>query len=97
MPIDTAAKRRSAASVAGVPWVPGVTPDAAKPVAWRQQSGWGYSGVAAGAAADDSPVSVWTVKGRDRSNPTVAGTDRSRPSVKGRDRSRPTVAGTLEN
>ena len=49
MPIDTAAKRRSAAGVPFLPLGPGVTPDAAKPVAWRQQSAWGYSGVSAGA------------------------------------------------
>ncbi len=48
MPVDTAAKRRSAAAVGFPPWVPGVTPDAAKPVAWRQQGGWGYSGIASG-------------------------------------------------
>lgn len=54
-------------------------------------------GYGIGEVGDTSPVSVWTVRGRDRSNPTVAGTDRSRPTVKGRDRSCPTVAGTLEN
>jgi len=58
MAIDTAAKRRSAAS-AGWPFTPpGVTPDAAKPAAWRQQAGWGYSGVAAGEAATPLPVII---------------------------------------
>lgn len=47
--IDTAAKRRSAAGTPFLPLGPGVTPDASKPVAWRQQAAWGYSGVAAGA------------------------------------------------
>jgi hypothetical protein len=49
--IDTAAKRRSAAGVAFLPLGPGVTPNAAKNAAWRQQAGWGYSGIAA-----DAPV-----------------------------------------
>jgi hypothetical protein len=45
--IDTAAKRRS---VAGVPFHPGlgVTPNALKDAAWRQQVAWSYSGIAAG-------------------------------------------------
>lgn len=49
MAIDTAAKRRSAA---GIPfWIGlGVTPNAGKDAAWRQQAGWGYSGIAAGGA-----------------------------------------------
>lgn len=51
MAIDTAAKRRSVCGVPFLPLGPGVTPDAAKAVAWRQQAGWGYSGIAAGAAA----------------------------------------------
>lgn len=46
MPIDTAADRRSAGGMAFLPLGPGVTPDAAKPLAWRQQSAWGYSGIA---------------------------------------------------
>lgn len=45
MAIDTAAKRRSAGGVAFLPLGPGVTPDAAKPVAWRQQAAWSYSGI----------------------------------------------------
>jgi hypothetical protein len=42
--IDTAEKRRSAGGVGF--WVvgPGVTPNAAKDVEWRQESGWGYAG-----------------------------------------------------
>ncbi len=50
MAIDTAAKRRSAASVAGVWNAPGVTPDASKSLAWRQSAGWGYEGIATTAA-----------------------------------------------
>ena len=47
MAIDTAEKRRSAAGVGF--WVsgPGVTPNAAKDAEWRQQAGWGYSGIPA--------------------------------------------------
>lgn len=47
--IDTAEKRRS---VAGIPfWVGlGVTPNALKDAEWRQQVGWGYSGIPVGAA-----------------------------------------------
>lgn len=51
MAIDTAAKRRS---VSGITYlVPGVTPNASKPVAWRQQSGWGYSGIEPGEPAEE--------------------------------------------
>lgn len=32
--------------MAGVPLIPGVTPNASKPEAWRQESAWGYSGIA---------------------------------------------------
>lgn len=47
MAIDTAAKRRSAAGLPFLPLGPGVTPDAGKGQAWRQQAGWGYSGILA--------------------------------------------------
>jgi hypothetical protein len=60
VPIDTAAKRRSAAGVPFLPLGPGVTPDAAKPVAWRQQVGWGYSGIPAGAGPPPVTPSVRT-------------------------------------
>lgn len=45
MAIDTAQKRRSAGGVPYLPMGPNVTPDAAKPVAWRQESAWSYSGI----------------------------------------------------
>ncbi len=48
MAIDTAEKRRSAANVDGL-GAPGVTPNASKDQEWRQQSGWGYSGILASA------------------------------------------------
>lgn len=51
MAIDSAEKRRSAAS-AGIPWlIPGVTPNASKDAEWRQQSGWSYSGIPAAVPA----------------------------------------------
>jgi len=46
MAIDTAEKRRAVAQV-GFYWGgPGVTPNASKDVEWRQEAGWGYSGIA---------------------------------------------------
>jgi hypothetical protein len=57
MPIDSAGKRRSVSGVAGVPLLPGVTPDAAEPVAWRQQAAWSYSGIAA-YSAEPAPAEV---------------------------------------
>ncbi len=58
MAIDTAEKRRSAAHV-GSRRGPGVTPNALKDAEWRQQAGWGYSGIAVSAPAADpgsSPI-----------------------------------------
>ena len=46
MAIDSAEKRRSAAHV-GSRRGPGVTPNVLKDAEWRQQAGWGYSGIAA--------------------------------------------------
>ncbi len=46
MAIDTAEKRKSAATVLS-PWAPAsVTPNASKDSEWRVESGWGYSGIA---------------------------------------------------
>ena len=61
MAIDSALKRRSAAGLPGLPLGPGVTPDAARPLAWRQSAGWGYAGIAAGAAAVLVPVASRTL------------------------------------
>lgn len=48
MAIDSAEKRRSVAGV-GVPGIVlGVTPNASKDGEWRQQVGWGYSGIVPG-------------------------------------------------
>jgi len=45
MAIDNAEKRRSASQVISGLYGPGVTPKAAKGREWRQQTGWGYSGL----------------------------------------------------
>ena len=51
MAIDTAAKRKNVAALLPM-FAPGVTPDATPGIEWRQQAGWGYSGiVAAGGVA----------------------------------------------
>ena len=44
MAIDTREKRQSAAWVTAIA-PPSATPNASKPQAWRQSSGWGYSGI----------------------------------------------------
>lgn len=46
MAIDTAQDRRSVAGVHLQPAGPGVTPDATPGLEWRQEAGYGYSGVA---------------------------------------------------
>ena len=46
MAVDSAEKRRAAAGVPFLPLGVGVTPNAIKDVQWRQQAGWGYSGIA---------------------------------------------------
>lgn len=56
MPIDTAEKRRSLSGIQHS-LVPGITPNAAKDQEWRQEAGWSYSGILAGAAAA-LPVAV---------------------------------------
>lgn len=45
MAIDTAEKRKSTAAAGCVWMAPGVTPNSDKDQEWRQQSGWGYSGI----------------------------------------------------
>lgn len=45
MAIDTAEKRRSISGIPFIPLWPGVTPNASKDGEWRQQVGWGYSGI----------------------------------------------------
>ena len=50
MAIDTAMKRKSVAGLLGYfTGGPGVTNDATPGIEWRQQVGYGYSGIAAGA------------------------------------------------
>ena len=45
--LGSAEKRASAAWVI-IPLMPGITVNSAKDQEWRQQSGWSYSGIAAG-------------------------------------------------
>lgn len=55
MAIDTAEKRRAVANIhhrAG----PGVTPNASTDAEWRQQAGYGYSGVAASPPSEDTAI-----------------------------------------
>ena len=54
MAIDSAEKRRSISGIQHF-LIPGVTPNASKDQEWRQESGWSYSGILAGAA---SPFAV---------------------------------------
>lgn len=50
MSIDTAEKRRSIVGILTGFMPVGVTPNASKDVEWRQQVGWGYSGILPGGA-----------------------------------------------
>lgn len=53
MAIDTREKRQSVAWLLPIS-APSVTPNASKDQEWRQQSGWGYSGI----LADTPAISV---------------------------------------
>lgn len=46
MAIDTREKRQSVAWLVTGLGAPSVTPNASKDQEWRQQAGWGYSGIA---------------------------------------------------
>jgi len=63
MAIDTAEKRKS---VAGVPFYIflGVTPNASKDAEWRQQAGYGYSGIAAAEPQGGGEGSIGASMGR---------------------------------
>lgn len=45
MAIDNSSKRRSASSILSGMFGSSVTPNAGKPVSWRQNAGWGYVGI----------------------------------------------------
>ena len=55
MPIDSAEKRRSISGIVE-PRLPGVTPNAVHDQEWRQESGWSYSGILAGAGIVVTPA-----------------------------------------
>lgn len=57
MAIDTADKRRNVAAIIPL-FTPGVTPNAAKDVVWRQRSGWGYGGILVGEPEGNSGDAV---------------------------------------
>lgn len=66
-----------------LPLGPGVTPDAAAPVAWRQQAAWGYSGVEP--AVVSSGAAVWAAaNGTARAVATVRGASRVAAQPAGR-------------
>ena len=48
MAIDSREKRQSAAGVGMLPFPTTPTSNASKDAEWRQQAGWGYSGIASG-------------------------------------------------
>lgn len=91
MPIDTAAKRRSAAGVFFIPLGPGVTPNASKPVSWRQQAAWSYSGIV---ALHIDTVTV-PITGTVSIRPSVTGTISINPSATGSITILPSVTGIV--
>lgn len=52
MAIDTAEKRRGVAGLYTGFYPVAVTPNASKDIEWRQQAGWGYSGIEVGGSSD---------------------------------------------
>lgn len=54
MAIDTREKRQSAAGISFYAMPPSVTMNVAKDREWRQEAGWGYSGIAAQTPVADS-------------------------------------------
>lgn len=49
MAIDSREKRQSVVAISFYPMGPSVTPNASKDQEWRQEAGYSYSGIAAGA------------------------------------------------
>ncbi len=65
MAIDDAEKRKCASGVQ-VTLMPGVTNNASKDVEWRQQSGWGYSGIAPSGSIPTTGAGVLYINRRRR-------------------------------
>jgi hypothetical protein len=61
--IDNAEKRKNVAAIGYWLFGPGVTPNSSKDAEWRQQAGWGYSGIAASVIT--AVVDTWTLRKRD--------------------------------
>jgi len=88
MAINTASKRRSVSGVLVPTLIPGVTPNASKPAAWRQSSGWSYNGI----AAESAPTFVHDVvlwRGTGQTNVSWSGT--AKPNVSWRGNAKPAV------
>ena len=58
MAIDNEEKRRSTVAISLYDMGPSVTPNSSPDLEWRQQVGYGYSGVAAGAPPAISSISL---------------------------------------
>lgn len=83
MAMDTAEKRRSAAGVPFLPLGPGVTPNSGKDQEWRQQAGWGYSGIAAEAEVFSLPGTRAVRRSAGRASLASAGRGRARGKGRG--------------
>ena len=59
MSIDTEKKRRNVSALHTAITIVGVTPDALKPVDWRQAAGWGYLGVSPGSSTEEFRSTVY--------------------------------------
>ena len=77
MAIDTAEKRRSAGGVHYLPLGPGVTPNVSKDSEWRQQAGWGYSGIPAASPSVATYPTIFLTGGAYRSIQTLGGAQRN--------------------
>lgn len=64
--IDTAEKRRSVAGIPFLPLGPNVTPNVAKDAEWRQQVGWGYSGITADGGGAAAVIDEFIIRSRRR-------------------------------
>lgn len=71
--IDTAEKRRAAAAVPFWVYGPGVTPNAVHDPAWRQEAGWGYSGIS---VIPPTPARAGEIEIRLGETHAAGGTDR---------------------
>ncbi len=59
MAIDDREKRQSVVAVSFYYYAPSVTPNSSKDQEWRQQAGYGYSGIAVGEPSAADTIAVW--------------------------------------